>query len=339
MFATSSPIAPTPPLPGPLVPLVPDQERPDRPGVDRLLHAGPEIGPLGIHLREVLNLPALVAVLPIHRDRMGIARTGDHGVDPVPLAERPGLEDPFVGEVMLQQAGHVDQIAAVGVAADQVPAADQPADRQLANPAPGQLGRRCLRSRSRPRLHPAGNLRPRQQPMFLDTHHHRGGQRSGQRTLQKPTTRERRSSGVHSWCRFGLARGTRPTTAPGPEAVRAADHPAPAWESPPDRRDLWGELLAAGARQDSSVGRWALRLWVESNHAARGRPGRFARPRPPTSPVPRPSPIVLQPRLPWSRRGSARHPKRAGRPRAGNLGRHRVPNPRGHFPCPEISRL
>jgi hypothetical protein len=112
---------------------------------------------------------------------------------------------------------------------------------------------------------------------------------------------------------------------PGLRRLRFHDHlrshPGRACFVPPRIRSTpeAGGTPARRQPREAPVGRPCIpEAWVEDHGAARGRPGRFARPRPPTSPVPQPSPTAPQPRLPSSRPGSARHPKRAGRPRAEN---------------------
>jgi hypothetical protein len=82
---------------------------------------------------------------------------------------------------VLQEAGDVGQIAAMGVAADQVSPTDQPADRHAADLSIGH-GVRIWRGSGRGGSGGAGEQRP-----LLDAHHHRRRKRGGERTFQETT--------------------------------------------------------------------------------------------------------------------------------------------------------
>lgn len=126
-------------------------EGPVSPGVDGHL----ELRQRGLGPHEVLGEPLdlTAAFVPVPRDdpagrirrRIGVVDRRDHRVDPALLAQLPGLHDLVVGEVVLQERGDVDHVACMGVTVDEVAAADEPADLELADPARGQ-SRRTSRS-------------------------------------------------------------------------------------------------------------------------------------------------------------------------------------------------
>jgi len=167
---------------GPGIAQITDEEGADCAGIAGLADGGFEIGGVGVDLGEVLDLAALITILGVDLDRVRIAGIGDHGIDAVLLAAGPGFHDPFIGEVVFEQVGDIDQIAAMGVTADEIAAADDPADLDLADlaePAGGEFDRRGGGGGG-------WGVGAGEEAMFLDAHDHGGAERGGERLFEEP---------------------------------------------------------------------------------------------------------------------------------------------------------
>jgi len=108
-------------------------ERTDGAVVDRLVDLA-EIVRADLELGDPLDRTAPLVPVATQDSLAVIVEPEDGGVDAHLLAQGERLHHLVVGEVGLQQRRDVEQVAAVGEAADQVAAGEHPADRHLADP-------------------------------------------------------------------------------------------------------------------------------------------------------------------------------------------------------------
>ena len=108
-------------LPGPEVAPVAHQESPDGTGGDHILDTLFELLFGWAVLGQILDGAALLAVLALNGGDPRIISRSHHGIDAVLFAQPPGGHDFLAGKIMLQQGRHINQVAAVGIAANEYP--------------------------------------------------------------------------------------------------------------------------------------------------------------------------------------------------------------------------